>query len=210
MKMNINKNMGFKIILCVLCIALFSLAGYYFISTPMEQTREDTWADSGFLRIGRNLIVKNTDNALTLLDNKDVLSANGLYYAAWAMGGSEPYVNSEGATVDLYDAQLYLVLSEHKDAAEAHKDMTEWIDLGKKNYEVLTEEEIVCNGQSYLLMSYNCANEDSPYDRGVSAFGVCGNDAVCIELTCRDYFEGDLKTILVTFLDNCTYGDGSQ
>lgn len=210
MKMKINKNMGFKIILCVLCLAIFSLAGYLFISSPMEQTGEDTWADYGFLKIGRSLTVQNTDNALSLSDSKDVLSANGLYYASWTMGESEPYVNSEGKTVDLYDVQLYLVLSEHKDAAEAASDMTKWIDLGKKNYEVLTEEEILCNGQSYLLMTYNCVNEDNPCDRGVSAFGVHGNDAVCIELTCRDSFEDDLKTILVTFLDNCTYGDGSH
>lgn len=204
--MKLDKNKGFKYLLCVLCIALFSLAGYYFISSPMEQTKEDTWANSGFLKIGRSLTIQNTDNTLTLLDNRDVLSANGLYYATWTMGESEPYVNSEGKTVDLYDLQLYLILSEHKNTAEASNDMTKWIDLGKNNYEVLTEEEIVCNGQSYLLITYNCVSKDNPYDRGVSAFGVHGNDAMCFELTCRKDFEGDLKNILVSFLDNCTYG----
>lgn len=204
--MKTTKNRGFKYLLGVLCIALFSLAGYFFISSPMEQTRENTWADSGFLKIGRSLIIQNEDNTLTLLDSKDVLSASGLYYATWTMGGSEPYVNSDGETVDLYDVQLYFILSEHKNAAEAGNDMTKWIDLGKKNYEVLTEEEIVCNGQPYLLITYNCVSKDNPYDRGASAFGVYDSNSMCFELTCRDQFEGDLKDMLVSFLDNCAYG----
>lgn len=205
--MKSDKNKRFKYLLCVLCIALFSLAGYYFLSSPIELTNEDTWADSGFLKIGRNLTIQNTDNTLTLLDNKDVLSANGLYYATWTMGESESFVNSDGETVDLYDAQLYFILSEHKNTAEADNDMTKWMDLARSNYEVLTEEEIICNGQPYLLITYNCVNEDNPYDRGVSALGVRNNDAMCIELTCRQDFDEDLKNILITFLDNCTYGD---
>lgn len=196
-----------RYLLCILIIALFSLAGYYFISSPIDLGKEDTWADSGFLKMGNNLMIKNADNTLTLLDSKDVLSANGLYYATWTMGEPQAHVNSDGDTVDLYDVQLYFVLSEHKSAAEADNDMTKWMDLAKSNYEVLTEEEVVCNGQSYLLITYNCVNEDNPYDRGISAFGVRDNDTMCVELTCRQNFEEDLKAILTTFLDNCTYGD---
>ncbi len=203
--MKANKNNVFKYLLCILCIAIFSLAGYFFISSPMEQTSGDTWANSGYLKVGKNLTIKNADNTLTLLESKDVLSANGLYYATWIMGESTPYVNSEGITVDLYDVQLYLILSEHKNAAEAGNDMTKWMDLGRNNYEVLTEEEIICNGQPYALITYNCVSEDNPYARGISSFGVCNNDAICIELTCRENFEEDLKSILTVFLDNCSY-----
>lgn len=192
--------------ICVLCIAVFSLAGYFYTSSPMIQNREDTWTNSGFLKIGHNLVIKNPYNGLSLLDNKDALSANGLYYAAWTMGGSEPYENSEGQTVDLYDAQLYLVLSEHKNGTEADNDMVKWLDAAKKNYEVLSEEEITCNKQLYSLITYNCVNEENPYDRGISAFGVYNNDTVCIELTCRENFEEDLRTILLSFVDSCTYG----
>lgn len=181
-----------RYLLCILIIALFSLAGYYFISSPIDLGKDDTWADSGFLKMGNNLTIKNSDNTLTLLDSKDVLSANGLYYATWTMGE---------------EVQLYFVLSEHKSAAEADNDMTKWMDLAKGNYEVLTEEEAICNGQPYLLITYNCVNEDNPYDRGISAFGVRDNDTMCVELTCMQNFKEDLKTILTTFLDNCTYGD---
>lgn len=180
-----------RYLLCILIIALFSLAGYYFISSPIDLGKEDTWADSGFLKMGNNLTIKNADNTLTLLDSKDVLSANGLYYATWTMGE---------------EVQLYFVLSEHKNATEADNDMTKWMDLAKSNYEVLTEEEVICNDQPYLLITYNCVNEDNPYDRGISAFGVHDKDTMCAELTCGQNFEGDLKAILINFLDNCTYG----
>lgn len=194
-----------KYVICVICVMIFSLAGYIYVSRPMEEEREDTWADSGYLELGRYLTIQNADNRLTLLDSKDVLSANGLYYAAWTMGDSEPYENSEGTTVDLYDAQLYFLLGEHKNSGEAEKDMTKWLDAAKGNYEVLEEEEISCNGQSYCLLTYNCVSKDNPYDRGISAFGVCGSTSVCIELTCREEFEEDLRDILIPFLDNCTY-----
>lgn len=204
--MKVIKNKTFPYLICILCIALFSLAGYFFISSPMNQSREDTWSSSGFIKIGHDLVINNPYNGLSLLDNKDVLSANGLYYAAWTMGDFELYTNSDGETVDLYDAQLYLVLSEHKDSAQASNDMVKWLDAAKKNYDVLTEEEFVCDGQTYSLITYNCVSEDTPYDRGISAFGVYNKDTICIELTCRKDFEEDLRTILITFLDNCTYG----
>ena len=204
--MKSKDSMKLKIVICIAIVALFSLAGYYYVSLPMQEgAQEDTWSDSGFLKVGHYLTIRSADNRLSLLDSKDVLSANGLYYAAWTMGGSEPYENSEGAAVDLYDAQLYLVLGEHKSSEEADKDMIKWLDAAKGNYEVLAEEEIRCNGQVYCLLTYNCVNEDNPYERGVSAFGVCGSTAVCIELTCREGFEEDLRTILIPFLDNCTY-----
>ncbi len=196
-----------KIVTGIAIVALFSLAGYYYVSLPMQEEQEDTWSDSGYLKVGHHLTIQNADDRLSLLDSKDVLSANGLYYAAWTMGGSEPYVNSEGTAVDLYDAQLYLVLSEHKDGEEAHNDVEKWLDAARGNYEVLTEEEITCNGQSYSLLTYNCVSESNPYARGMSAFGVYDSTAVCMELTCREGFEEDLYKILISFLDHCTYGE---
>lgn len=204
--MRLKDSLKWKILVCIALVALFSLAGYYYVFMPVEEELEDTWADSGFIKVGRNLTIRNADNRLSLLDSKDVLSASGLYYAAWTMGGSEPYENSEGATVELYDAQLYLVLGEHKSGEEAHKDMTKWLDAARGNYEVLAEEEISCNGQSYCLLTYDCVNGSNPYERGVSAFGVYGSTAVCMELTCREGFGEDLRAILLTFLENCNYG----
>lgn len=193
-------------ILCLLCIAIFSLAGYiYLSSSPMEKKMEDTWADHGFLKIGKHLTIQNADNVLTLLDSKDVLSASGLYYASWTMGSSEIFENSEGETVDLYDTQLYLVLEEHKSGKEAEKNMTKWLEAARGNYQILTEEEITCNGQPYFLITYTCPGDQNPYDRGVSVFGVRDDIAVCMELTCMENFHEDILSVLTNFLKHCSY-----
>lgn len=195
--------MKIKFLLCIFSIVLI-LSGCAASLFP-EEEKEDTWADSGSVAIGHSLTIQNSDNQLSLLDNIDVLSAEGLYYATWTMGNSEPYENSEGDMVDLYDAHLYLLLGEYPGTSEAQGNLDKWLDAGKANYEILEEEETVCNGQNYHLITYNCISEDSPYDRGISAFGICRCNAVCIELTCRENFEQDLRAIMVNFLNNCAY-----
>ena len=126
-------------------------------------------------------------------------------YTTWTLGDSEPYENSEGETVDLYDAQLYLLLSESKNNDDARTDMSKWLDAAKNNYDVLAEEDIICNGLSYHIISYHCNGETNPYDRGISAFGSWENAALCAELTCLKEFDNDLKDILIHFLDNCSF-----
>lgn len=55
------------------------------------------------------------------------LSADGLYYALWTTGNSKKYENSDGETVDLYDAQLYLLLGESKTSEAAAESMENWL-----------------------------------------------------------------------------------
>lgn len=184
--------------------ALTGCASASALSSPAESLD----VDAEYVTIGHCLTVDNTDSRLTLLSNMDALSADGLYYAAWTMGGSEPYENSDGDTVDLYDAQLYFLLGEFKDAETAQNNLNIWLSAGRTNYEILSEENVTCNGQDYLLITYQFIHEDNPYVRGASAFGVFGNHAACIELTCREGFDEDLKTILIDFLNGCTYDAG--
>lgn len=193
--------MKLKFSFCILCITLI-LSG---CSIFPSKEKKDTWADSGYAAIGHYLTVKNSGSGLSLLENMDVLSADGLYYAAFTMGTPEPYENSDGDTVDLYDAQLYLVLGEYSNSTNAQNNMDKWLTAAKDNYQVLSEEEITCNGQPYSLITYRFINEANPYDRGISAFGINKNNAICIELTCRENFEDDLKTLMIDFLNHCTY-----
>lgn len=164
-----------------------------------------TAANPDYIAIGSSLIVHNTDTRLTLLDNKDTLSADGLYYAAWTAGDSEPYENSDGDTVDLYDAQLYLLLGEFKNSDAAQQNMNNWLTAGQTNYDVITEDTVTYNEQSYTIITYNFANEENPYSHGVSAFGVHNNLAVCVELTCREDYPEDLQQMLADFLNSCAY-----
>lgn len=188
-----------KLLLCLISIIL--------ILTGCSSTPSNTLEETNPLTIGGILEVNNTNDRLTLADNKDVLSSDGLYYASWVLGDAKPYENSDGNTVDLYDAQLYLLLEEFTSSEKALLNLNEWLEQEKTTYDILSEEEITCNGQTYTLFTYKCINEDNPYDHGVSAFCVHGKSAVCIELTCTEDFTEDTKAILTEFLENCTYSE---
>ena len=189
-----------KHITCILCI-LSALTG----CSVLPSSNDNTVVDSEYVTVGGSLTVHNTDDRLTLLSNMDALSADGLYYASWTSGSSEPYENSDGDTVDLYEAQLYLLLGEFKNNDAAQQNMDTWLSAAQTSYDVAEEETITCNGLTYTMVTYNFQNEENPYARGVSAFGVYNNLAVCAELTCRDGYQEDLQQMLTDFLDNCTY-----
>ena len=191
-----HKNLLLYVLLCFLPFC----TGCSFSSASENRTAED-----GTVLAGRTLEVRNTDDRLTLLDNKDALAADGLYYAAWTAGNCEPYENKDGDTVDLYDAQLYLLLGEAKSTEDAQHDMDTWLAAAKENYEVQKEDTVSCGGNAYTLLTYQCKSADTPYDRGVSAFYTDQNIAVCIELTCRADYTEDLYLMLTDFLNNCSY-----
>lgn len=185
---------------CLLCILPF-LAG----CAPSLEPEKPTVDEDGNVTVGTILKVKNRDNRLTLLDNKDALAADGLYYAAWTAGDSEPYENQDGDTVDLYDAQLYLLLGESQTDESAQHNMDTWLAAAKENYEVEKEEAATYNGQGYTIITYRCQAADTPYERGVSAFCTNGSNAVCIELTCQASYSEDLSSMMADFLSSCDY-----
>lgn len=190
---------------CILSITLIlALTGCSGLpSISIEDT--DATANSDYITIGSHLSVHNTDDRLTLLNNMDTLSSDGLYYASWTAGSAEPYENADGDTIDLYDAQLYLLLGEYNDTDSAEEGMADWLSAGQSNYDVTAEETAIYNGQTYTIITYNFVNEENPYARGVSAFGVYENCAVCIELTCQEKYTEDLSGMLAAFLNGCTY-----
>lgn len=204
MKKN-QKAMKLNRLFCLM-ITTIMLTGCSVISSALsEKDTENTWETSDYVKIGDVLTVQKSDSRLSLLDNKDALSTDGLFYCTWTIGNSEPYENSEGDTVDLYDAQLYLLLGEFVNSQKAQENMDNWLASAKMNYELVKEEEITCNGQTYTLITYGYLNESNPYARGASAFGIFENSAVCVELACRDNFADNPGNILIDFLDNCTY-----
>lgn len=186
--------------LCILLCPILFLSGCSFAPAQKQTVEKD-----GSVLVGNTLEVRNKDRRLALLDNKDALAADGLYYATWTAGNCEPYENKDGDTVDLYDAQLYLLLGEAKSTSDAQHDMDTWLAAAKENYEVQEEETISYGGQDYTLLAYNCKSTDTPYDRGVSAFCTNENLAVCIELTCRAGYNEDLHSMLAGFLNSCHY-----
>lgn len=190
-----------KYVIFFLCTALL-LPGCSPLSPKLEKEPVE---HKSHLLIGHSLEVENTDSRLVLVDDNSALAADGLYYVSWGMGAPTPYENSNGDTADLYDASLYLLLGESKDAASSQKNVDTWLNAAKENYEVLEEQEAVYNGQAYTLLTYRCISEDNPYDRGISAFAAADGISLCAELTCQKDFPEDLDKILANFLEHCSY-----
>lgn len=187
-------------LLSLICTLLL-LAGCS--SAPQAAINGEKW-QSDWTKIGVNIGV-DVPEPFTLLDNKEALAADGLYYATWAAGDSASYENKDGDTIDLYDAQLYFLASEAADEEAAKRDYSTWLSAAKKNYQVQTEDIINCNGQAYTLITYRCTGEDNPYDHGVSAFGTNGVNAVCAEFICLETYTEDLEVLLTEFLNGCHY-----
>lgn len=186
----------------LLILIVFLLTGCSSISFLQENESAESVTE---LTVGHSLKIEDINNRLILVDNNSTLAADGLYYVSWGIGESKPYENNDGDYVDLYDASLYLLLGESKNPESAQNNADSWLDAAKNNYEILDEETVTFNDQTYTLVTYNCINEDNPYDQGISAFGTSGSSALCIELICCENFNEDLKTILTDFLGSCHY-----
>lgn len=173
--------------------------------TPSQKITVDgqPWQED-WISIGRNIGIEAQEQ-LRFLENKEALAADGLYYATWVDGDSIPYENSDGDTVDLYDAQLYFLASESPNEDSARENCAAWLSAAKENYDVHSEEKINCSGQEYIMITYDCISDTTPYDRGISAFGTIRNSAVCVELTCLEDYNEELEPILTGFLDGCHY-----
>lgn len=161
--------------------------------------------EDGIARLGSRVTVEPFDQ-FTLLDVNDSLGKRGLYSATWTDGEAVPYENSQGKTVDLYDAQLTLLVSEAIDELESQENFNFWISTAEENYDISETETVTCNQQEYTLLSYNRNDKDSPHPRGMSAFAINGKTGVCIEFTCSEDYGKDLKPILSDFLEHCKIG----
>ena len=159
----------------------------------------------GTAPVGSTLVAPAPQDDFVLLDNKDILSANGLYYASWVSGEPQPYENSEGKTVDLYDAQLTLVVQENKTEDKAASTVSGWKDLAQQNYQISNTQTLTAAGQEYTVIVFEYQSDSNPYASGVAAFAQRGTSAIEWELSCQESYTGDALAVLTEFLNGCTY-----
>lgn len=188
-------------------IYLFTL--FFFMLLPLtgcslssELTNSEK--NSDHFTIGNSLTIDNIENRFTLLDKKDTLASDGIYYASWGIGNLGESKEKEDTTVE-YDAHLYLLLFEGQNEKEAQNKKDSWLFSAKEAYDIIKEEEMDCKEQPYSIVSYNCKNENNSYTKGISAFSISGNHSICIELTSREIFEENLKETLTYFLNHCSF-----
>lgn len=171
---------------------------------PPEQAADGLDWDESWVTVG-GVMGADTPEGIEPRENNEALAADGMYYATWSIGESESYTNEDEENVELYDAQIYLLLSRYQSIKEAENTLAQWRDMASLNYAIESTVEETHNGMNFTVITYTFSSEANPYARGASAFGLYRDYAVSVELTCREAFEGDAAQLLARFLDNCHY-----
>lgn len=184
-----------KLLICLLLAVSLLLTGCAKVVTPADLGWEEDWQ-----RFGNLLAMEEMGHGFTLLDNKDALAMNDLYYAAWVTGEHTDYENDKGETVDLYDAQMYLLMAVRGDESAAEKDAADMLAAEQETYTVTDTRTVKANGISYTVITYETKG-DNPYAFGISAFGHSENKALTAELCCQEGYDEDIQTIMADFLN---------
>ena len=189
------------------CLLALLLAGCICLAgctpVPAATTAGDKW-DDDWITIG-GIVGVDTPEGIDPRENNDALSVQGMYYATWSIGESEPYTNEDGDEAQLYDAQIYFLLAGYDAAEKAEASAAEWQSMANERYTVGQTLARTCGGQDFTVLTYRFASDTNPYAAGASAFGVYRNYAISVELSCREGFTGDPLEILTDFLDHCHY-----
>lgn len=187
----------------ILCLLLsLCLSGCAQAALPKAADGQE-WGED-WVTVG-NVVGVDTSEGLTPRENNDALSAKGMYYATWSAGEAIPYVNEDGEDVEVYDAQLYFLLSGYDSTEKAEDAAAEWLAMASEQYAVTGTSAETCNGQDFTVITHTYTSESNPYARGASAFGTYGNYAISAELSCGEGFGEDAGEVLRGFLENCHY-----
>ncbi len=162
--------------------------------------------DRNWEMLGTVLGVEEPGNGFRLLNNDTALAGDDTFYASWVTGEATDFTNAEGKRVDLYPAQVYLLLYGCADESAAAEAKADWMAREEETYDIKEQREESFKGQTYSLLVYDCGSDTNPYSRGVSAFSTLGNYAIIAELTCTDAYPGDEQVVLADFLNGCHYG----
>lgn len=171
-----------------------------------ERADDGTKWDRSWEMLGTTLGVEAPGNGFTLLNNDTALAGDDTYYASWVTGEPIDYTNADGKAVDLYPAQIYLLLYGCADELSAGEALSDWMAREMDTYQVRERRDETHNGHDYRLLVYNCGSDTNPYSRGISAFTQFGHYVAIAELTCTEAFDGDEAALLADFLDGCHYG----
>lgn len=194
------KKITYVLLAVALCIGLTGCASPAAPETAVDGT---PW-DKNWITVG-GVVGVDTPEGIDHRENNEALAVNGMYYATWSIGEGEPYTNADGEEATLYDAQVYLLLAGHRSEQTAESTLSQWMDMARQRYTVSRTAEESHNGQDFTVITYSLDSETNPYARGVSAFGLCRDYAISVELTCQEDFDGDPARLLARFLDACHY-----
>ena len=190
-------------------LALLAVLLFTGCAAQTGPTNEELGWDKDWVRVGALLGVEPVDG-FTLSENIDAMGIFGLYYATWVTGEARDYTNADGDKAQIYDAQIYVLLQQSKNADEAQSALEEWISREREAYEAGEILTATCAGQEFDLFPLLRSGEDNPYTHGAAAFAARDDWAISVELLCQDSFEGDPQTCLTQFLSGFHYNDEQE
>ncbi len=170
-----------------------------------EEDPHPDW-DESWVRMAEYIAIE-TPEGFSLNESNDVLSISGLYYATWSTGEGRTFVNADGEEAAVYDAQIYVLLEECRDAEAASAAVGSWIAREKQAYETGESAAEIFGAQEFTVLPLLSGGEDNPYGHGTAAFAVRDQWAVSVELVCADHFEGDSRELLTQFLEGFHYSE---
>ena len=200
-----QKNVLYLLFPFALILALIAAGSLVDFSQYPSAAADGAAWDKNWEMMAKAVGIEAPGGGLTLLTNNSVLAGEDTYYASWTVGEPAPYTNADGDEVDLYPAQLYVLLYGCADQAAAESACAGFLARERQTYTVHSQRTEEHNAQSYTVLDYTGGSADNPYGRGSSAFAVRGNYVLVAELLAQDSFDGDVSRMLSAFLDGVHY-----
>lgn len=200
-----QKNVLYLLFPFALILALIAAGSLVDFSQYPSAAADGAAWDKNWEMMAKVVGIEAPGGGLTLLTNNSVLAGEDTYYASWTVGEPAPYTNADGDEVDLYPAQLYVLLYGCADQAAAESACAGFLAREQQTYTVHSQRTEEHNAQRYTVLDYTGGSAGNPYGRGSSAFAVRGNYVLVAELLAQDSFDGDVSRMLSAFLDGVHY-----
>ena len=200
-----QKNVLYLLFPFALILALIAAGSLVDFSQYPSAAADGAAWDKNWEMMAKAVGIEAPGGGLTLLTNNSVLAGEDTYYASWTVGEPAPYTNADGDEVDLYPAQLYVLLYGCADQAAAESACAGFLAREQQTYTVHSQRTEEHNVQRYTVLDYTGGSAGNPYGRGSSAFAVRGSYVLVAELLAQDSFDGDVSRMLSAFLDGVHY-----
>ena len=200
-----QKNVLYLLFPFALILALIAAGSLVDFSQYPSAAADGAAWDKNWEMMAKVVGIEAPGGGLTLLTNNSVLAGEDTYYASWTVGEPAPYTNADGDEVDLYPAQLYVLLYGCADQAAAESACAGFLAREQQTYTVHSQRTEEHNVQRYTVLDYTGGSAGNPYGRGSSAFAVRGSYVLVAELLAQARFDGDVSRMLSAFLDGVHY-----
>ena len=142
-----QKNVLYLLFPFALILALIAAGSLVDFSQYPSAAADGAAWDKNWEMMAKAVGIEAPGGGLTLLTNNSVLAGEDTYYASWTAGEPAPYTNADGDEVDLYPAQLYVLLYGCADQAAAESACADFLAREQETYTVQDQRTEEHNAQ---------------------------------------------------------------